>query len=90
MPLSLSPILNFQGQHKAVAEELSKVMRTGFMATSMSFALSEMAYRNASKEEMIGAKIFIGVLMNLAEPLPIPPPSLPDKELRGQTDFKKQ
>jgi len=79
--LSLSPILNFQQTQKAAAEQLAQTIRTSWMPTALTFALAEMSSRNATREELIGARIFIGILMNLAEPLSPPTPALPSKEL---------
>ena len=87
--LTLSPILNFQNQHKEAAAELSKVIKSGFMATSMSFALAELASRpSITQEQIAGAKLYIEKLMNLAEPLPAPVPAIPSKELGQKTETK--
>jgi len=51
------------------------------MTIGLTYALAEMSIRNASKEELVGARIFIGILMNLGEPLPPALPAFPDKEL---------
>jgi hypothetical protein len=86
--LSLSPSLHFQKYNKDAAAELHSAVRTGWMAAALTCALSEMAFGNASTEELNGARKFIKTFMNMAEEIVPPTPQLPNKEL-GQPAVKK-
>lgn len=88
--LLLSPIKGFQGVQKDAATELATAMRTSWMAVSLTYALAEMSIRNATKEELVGARIFIGILMNLGEPIPPAFPAFPDKDLGQPTKPKSE
>ena len=88
--LNLSPIAHFQKVRPAEAEELFKVMRTSWMTSAMIYALAEMSGRNATNDELRGARAFMALLLNMAEPIPAPAPPLPDKSLGQKTDEPKK
>jgi hypothetical protein len=87
--LALSPITHFQKTRATDAEELFKAVRTVWMTSALTHALAEMSGRNATNDELRGARIFIGILLNMAEPIPAPAPPLPDKSL-GQKRAEPQ
>lgn len=72
-----------------LAMEHSGNVRKSKYSVVLNYALSEMAMgKDVTPEELRGAKIFIGILLNIAEkPAPLPPP-LPDKSL-GQPPKKE-
>lgn len=88
--LTLSPIFHFQSVRKDDSVQLATAIRTSWMTTSLTYALAEMSIRNATKEELVGARIFIGILMNLGEPIPLAVPAFPDKELGQPTKPKSE
>ena len=88
---ALSPIAHFQQVRPTEAEELFKAVRTSWMTSALTYSLAEMSGRSATNDELRGARLFISILLNLAEPIPAPAPPLPDKSL-GQkpTETKEQ
>jgi hypothetical protein len=87
--LSLSPIAHFQNTRKEDAMALANAVRTSWMTSALTYSMASMALSGATKEELIGARQFMGIMMNLAEPIPAPPPPLPDKTLGQKPDEKK-
>lgn len=80
--LTLSPIALFQATQKEIAADHAANVRSSKFTTVLNFALAEMAFRNMTNEELRGARIYIGILMNMGEkPETIKPPA-PSKDLK--------
>ncbi len=86
---TLSPTIQFQTAHKAEAESLTVAVRERWMAVSLTHAIASMSIGGATKEELIGARKFVEIFLNLAEPVKAAPMGLPPKEL-GQKPEEKQ
>ncbi len=87
--LTLSPKIQFQTAHKSESENLMKAVRERWMSIALTNALASMSIGGATKDELNGARKFIEVFLNLAEPLPPPTPLPPSKEL-GQPMPEKE
>jgi hypothetical protein len=87
--LVLSPSLLFQQSQKdSAAEHMARVRTTAF-PTMLTFALAEMAGRNTvTSENLVGARMLVGIILNLSEKQEDPKLQLPNKDL-GQTPVKK-
>jgi len=80
--LALSPITIFQQTQKELAAEHQAAVRTSALAVRLSFALAEMAGRQqVTTENLLGARMFVNIFLNLAEKPEVPKPAAPDKSL---------
>lgn len=79
---TLSPSVLFRATEKDLATEHAGNVLTIKFSKLLTYTLAEMATgRDVSPEELRGAKMFIGILLNLSE-IPKPPkPVAPDKSL---------
>lgn len=80
--LALKPIEVFQSTHKDDAAAHAALVRTSALNLALSFALAEMAGRTSiTSENLVGARMFAGIFLNLAEKPEPPKPMLPNKDL---------
>jgi hypothetical protein len=79
--ITLSPIQTFQSTHKDDAAAHAALVRTSALNLALSFTLAEMAGRSVSSEELVGARMFAGIFLNLAEKPEPPKQPLPNKDL---------
>lgn len=80
--LKLSSITLFQSAHHELAADHAANVRSSKYTTVLNFALAEMAGRDVTNDELRGARIYIGILMNMGEkPETIKPPA-PNKDLK--------
>ena len=78
--MSYDPKDNFVKFHEKAAAELRSVVKQPWFLTAVSFAMSEMASRNITSEQMAGAVIFVQTLDGLGD-AKVPFTKLPEKRL---------
>lgn len=86
--LTLSPHHQFLSANAKEAEALKMATTERWMAVALTHALASMSIGGATKDELNGARKFIDILLNLAEPIKPLAPSLPSKEL-GQNQIQE-
>lgn len=76
------PRLLFQQIHKDAAEALAALSKDRPLRVAIPFAIAEMVFMNAPKEQLDGAKRFAQILMTLGDK-PDSPTPYPDKSLKS-------
>lgn len=90
MTFELNPAKTFRAVHSEIAVEHAAAVRTNKFHVIHDFALSEMSTgRDITPEELRGAKIYINILLNMAEKPESPKPAAPDKSLGQPPNDKK-
>lgn len=80
--LSLTPAITFLKTQPELAAEHSADVRSSKMPVILSFALAAMAGKsNVTNDNLLGARIFIDTLLNLAEKPEVPKLAAPNKDL---------
>lgn len=74
----LSPSSSFRGRHKESADEFARNADTKWLRDGCDYALSELAFQGASKEELSGATRFLEILFE-QHTEPAAPKRLPDR-----------
>lgn len=85
--LALMPMTVFQATQKELAAEHQSNVRSTRLPILLTFALAEIAGRpNVSSENLIGARMLINTLLNLAEKPEVPNKTAPNKDIRTDAE----
>lgn len=85
--LQLKPIDLYQKTQKDSAPEHQAQVHTSRYQVALTFALAAMAGKpNVTNENLMGARIFIDTLLNLAEKPEVDRVPLPQKDLRTDSE----
>lgn len=84
---SLKPIELFQKTQKEFAAEHQADVLGSKLRLTLTFALAAMAGKtNVTNENLVGARIFIDTLLNLAEKPEVDRPPMPQKDIRTDAE----
>ena len=76
-----SPKALFILSHKDSATTLSQIVQDRPLRLAVVFAMSQLVFNGATKEQLDGAKLFATALMTLGDPIQ-PVPTFPSKEIK--------